>query len=192
MIYDFLDKKKIMQEFCEYYTCNTMAYLKKVSELAPKPDFVLIHGSNCSASLISPYIFEYFALPFIKKVASLLKEVKIFSVLHICGKCNEWLDMVADTDVDVMDALEHPPAGNIELAEVKKRYGHKFCLKGNVSAIKMACGTIVEVQDEVKYAIDAAANEGGFLLDVGDSIGPKVNLENVMQYVKTAIEYGKC
>lgn len=192
MIYDFLDEKKIMYEFCEYYSVNSLAYLEKVASLIPKPDFVLIHGSNCSASLISPHIFKNFALPYIEKASSLLKKHNIYSVLHICGKCSEWLGMIADTDVDVIDALEHPPAGNVDLAEVKRLYGKKLCLKGNVSAITMACGTAEQVRTEVRQAIDAAAHDGGFLLDVGDSIGPKVSLENIREFVKTAIEYGKC
>lgn len=191
MIYDIFDDQKIMQEFYEYYFFNSFEYLRAVSKLDPKPDFVMIHGSSCSASLISPEIFKTYALPFIQEVASFLKDVGILSLLHVCGKSNNWLPMIADTDINVMDALEHPPAGNVDLGEAKKLYGDKLCLKGNVSAIVMANGTPAQVRQEVKQCIDAAAEGGGFMLAVGDSIGPKVKQENVEEFAAAALEYGK-
>lgn len=191
VIYDFLDERKIIEEFCEYYLHNSLFYLASLGKLNPKPDFVLLHGSSCSASLISPRIFETYAMPFIKQTSELLAKTDIPSVLHICGKCNEWLNLITETDIKVMDALEHPPAGNVNLAEVKKKYGKHFCLKGNVSAIKMAIGSKEDVRREVQECIEAAAGDGGFLLDVGDSIGPKAELANLEEFVNAAREYGE-
>ena len=90
-----------------------------------------------------------------------------------------------------MDALERPPYGNVDLARAKKQYGRRLCLKGNVAAITMVNGTVPDVRDQVKRCIDQAAEGGGFMLAVGDSIGPKAKLENIEEFVKTAIEYGK-
>lgn len=191
MIYDFLTEEKVMKEFNEWYRFHSLEYLKAVGLLDPKPDFVLIHGSNCSASLISPDIFKSFALPYIQEASSLLKEAGIMSMLHICGKSDEWLEMVADSDINIMDALERPPAGNVDLAKVKKLYGDRLCLKGNVSAVTMTNGTAEEVRSEVKRCIDAAAAGGGFMLDVGDSIGPGANIKNVQVFVETALKYGE-
>ena len=100
--------------------------------------------------------------------------------------------MVAnETDINVMDALERPPYGNVDLGRAKKEYGKKLCLKGNVAAITMATGTVQEVRDDVKRCIDQGAEGGGFVLAVGDSIGPKTKLENIEEFLKTAVEYGK-
>ena len=192
MIYDCIDEKKIIEEFCQWYQVNSMIYLETVSKLEPKPDFVMIHGSSCSLSLISPAIFQTYCLPYIQKVSAYLKNSNILSLLHICGRSNELISMIAnDTDVNVMDALEHPPAGNVDLAEIKKKFGSRLCLKGNVSAITMANGTPKQVREEAKKCIDAAAEGGGFMLAVGDSIGPNANLRNIEEFVKTALEYGK-
>ncbi|MDO9465316.1 MAG: uroporphyrinogen decarboxylase family protein [bacterium] len=191
VIYDFYDTPREMEEIIEYYQHQSCGYLQELAKLNPKPDFVMIHGSNCSASVISPDIFKKYALPYIKEAATLLKNVGILSLFHVCGKSREWLDLVADTDLNVIDALEVPPAGNVDLAEVKRLYGGRLCLKGNVSAMIMVFGTRQQVRDEVKRCIDSAACGGGFMLGVGDSIGPKANIDNIEEMVKTAIEYGK-
>ncbi|MFA5293277.1 MAG: uroporphyrinogen decarboxylase family protein [Phycisphaerae bacterium] len=192
MLFDCLDSGSILREFCEYYLYNSVEYIKKVSRLDIKPDFVMIHGSCCSASLISPPIFKNYVLPYLQEISAILKDAGILSLLHICGRSNDWLDMIAyDTNINVIDALEKYPYGNVDLSRVKKKYGTKLCLKGNVAAIVMATGTRQEVREEVKRCIDQAAEGGGFVLAVGDSIGPKGKLENIEEFVVTALEYGK-
>jgi hypothetical protein len=192
MVFDCLDAEKFMLEFCEYYLLHCTEYIQKLAATSPKPDFMMIHGSNCSASLISPGIFKSYVLPYVQKISALLKNAGIVSLMHICGRSRDWLDMIAwETDIHVMDALERPPYGNVDLAEAKKRYGGRLCLKGNVSAMTMAMGSIEEVADEVKRCIDQAGDGGGFVLAVGDSIGPKVKPENVEEFAKTALKYGR-
>lgn len=99
--------------------------------------------------------------------------------------------MLAETDLNVIDALEHLPAGNVDLARAKKLYGDRVCLKGNVSAITMTYGRRQEVRQEVIRCLDAAAAGGGYMLAVGDSIGPKANLKNIEEMVNTALKYGR-
>ena len=191
VIFDFCDEPAMMEEILEYYRTCSFAYLESAAKLDPQPDFVMIHGSTCSASVMSPDLFRRYALPYIQQAAALLRRAGILSLFHVCGKSYEWLDMVADTDLNVIDALEPPPAGNVDLAEVKKRYGDRLCLKGNVSALAMARGTRREVREEVLRCLDAAAEGGGYVLAVGDSIGPKADLANIEEMVSTALERGR-
>ena len=190
VIYDLHDEPDLMREVFTYYREQSHAYLSAAMRLEPQPDFVMIHGSNCSASVISPGIFESHALPYIREFSTFLKKAGVLSLFHVCGKSRQWLDYLVDTDLNVIDALECPPAGNVDLAEVKRRFGKKLCLKGNVPVLPMVFGKPTAVRDEVKRCIDAAAEGGGFMLCVGDSIGPKANLKNIETMVATALEYG--
>lgn len=191
VIFDLHDERTLMEKVFRYYQDHSFAYLEAVTRLDPKPDFVMIHGSNCSASVISPNLFRTYVLPYIQQATALLKKAGILSLFHVCGKSREWLELLVDTDLNVIDALEAPPAGNVDLAEVKRRYGDRLCLKGNVSAMTMVFGTRHQVRDEVKRCIEAAATGGGFVLGVGDSIGPKTKVDNIEEMVRTAIEYGQ-
>jgi uroporphyrinogen decarboxylase len=191
VIYDLYDEPELMRAVFAFYRERSLAYLEKAALLIPPPDFVMIHGSCCSASVMTRDFFVQHALPYIQEAAALLRKQAIPSLFHVCGKSRQWMDYLADTDLNVVDALECPPTGNVDLAEVKRRFGARLCLKGNISALKVACGTPAEVRDEVKRCIDAAAAGGGFVLCVGDSIGPRTTRENVETMVSTALEYGK-
>ena len=49
------------------------------------------------------------------------------------------LDMIVDCAPDAVHSLD--PQGGVDLAEVKKLYGDKVCLIGNVNCGKMQTGT---------------------------------------------------
>jgi len=181
----------MMRAIFAFYREQSLAYLEKAVQLNPRPDFIMVHGSCCSASVITKDFFLQHALPYVQEAATLLRKQKISSLFHVCGKSRQWLDYLADTDLNVIDALECPPTGNVDLAEVKKKFGSRLCLKGNISVLKAVFSTPAEVRDEVKRCIDAAAPGGGFVLCVGDSYGPKANLENIKTMVDTTREYGK-
>jgi len=55
----------------------------------------------------------------------------------------------------------------------------------------MTYGRRQEVRQAVIRCLDAAAAGGGYMLAVGDSIGPKANLKNIEEMVNTALKYGR-
>ena len=91
--------------------------------------------------------------------------------------------MVIDAGVDVIETLSPPPLGDIDLAEVKRLYGDKVCLKGNVDQVNTICyGTKEEVRQAVRAAIEATGGGTGHILSTSDSMRPESPIENVRAY----------
>jgi uroporphyrinogen-III decarboxylase len=87
-----------------------------------------------------------------------------------------------ESEVDVIEPLEEPPGGDVDIAEMKKRYGSKVCLKGNINTFDfMLNATPQQVEEKPKRLIDECAPGGGFVLSTGDQCGrdtPDANLFN--------------
>ena len=82
--------------------------------------------------------------------------------------------------------------GDCNLAEIKKLYGDKLILKGNLHTTDvMLDGTPDDVIEASKKAIDDAAEGGGFILSTGDQCGRDTPFENIHAMVETARTYGK-
>jgi uroporphyrinogen decarboxylase len=97
-----------------------------------------------------------------------------------------------ETDLNVMEPLERAPGGDVDLAEVKKNFGDKFCLKGNVNTyLTMLGGTVADVEREARWCIDAAAAGGGYILATGDQCGRDTPHDNIFALVETAQSYGR-
>ncbi|HHV97008.1 MAG TPA: hypothetical protein GXX37_11140 [Clostridiaceae bacterium] len=157
-----------------------------------KPDFICLGGSG---TLIhqTPQIFRELALPIVKMITALGKKYNIPTHIHSCGPEKELVKICAEeTDLTVIDPLEPPPMGDCDLKELKKMYGDKLVLKGNLHTTNiMLNGTVKDVIEASKRAIDDAAEGGRFILSTGDQCGRDTPDENIFAMIETAKDYGK-
>ncbi len=189
---DFIDEEDYMrEEVFPFYTRYALARLRAV--LACRPDEIMLGGSASSLSASSPRNFRKFDLPFIQQAAKLCRAAGVYSHLHVCGRSRKVVEMVAEeSDVDVMEPLEEPPGGDVDIAEIKRRYGSKICLKGNINTFDfMLNATPAQVEEKAKRLIDDCAAGGGFVLSTGDQCGRDTPDANIFKLVEVATTYGK-
>ncbi|MFH1568554.1 MAG: uroporphyrinogen decarboxylase family protein, partial [Gemmatimonadota bacterium] len=78
------------------------------------------------------------------------------------------------------------------LAELKRLYGHRLTLKGNLHTTDvMLRGTAAQVAAASRAAIDAAGAGGRYILSTGDQCGRDTPDENLRAMVETARTYGR-
>jgi uroporphyrinogen decarboxylase len=180
-------------EFAELMDLQTQSFLRG-AEMAidAKPDFLML-GASGLGTLQSRDQLKRYSIPFVQKVTRWSREAGIPSFLHSCGKQREMIDMLAnETDLDVANPLEIPPMGDCDLDEIKRTYGHKLALMGNIHTTDvMLFGTADDVRAACRKAIDDAAEGGGFILSTGDQCGRDTPFENIFAMVETAKEYGR-
>jgi uroporphyrinogen decarboxylase len=190
-IADFVDEPEFMEEIHEFWMEWALAYL--AANLAARPDEIMLGGSSASLSISSPALFRRFELPFIKKASKMCREAGILSHLHICGRSWNLVETVAsETDVDVMEPMEEPPGGDVDIAEAKRRVGNKLCIKGNINTFEfMMNATPAQVEEKCKRLIDDAGTGGGFVLSTGDQCGRDTPHANLFKMVEVASTYGR-
>ena len=82
--------------------------------------------------------------------------------------------------------------GDCDLAELKRLYGSKIVLKGNLHTTNvMLKGSVRDVVKAARKAIDDAAEGGRFILSTGDQCGRDTPDENLRAMVETARTYGR-
>jgi hypothetical protein len=134
-----------------------------IAGLDEKPDF-LFCGDSGTLVFQSPQMFRELALPVLKRVAELAYDIGIPTHVHSCGPEAQLIKIIAEeTKVTIIDPLEIPPMGDCNLDEIKKLYGDKIILKGNLHTTDvMLRGSVGDVVAASKKAIDDAAAGGGF------------------------------
>ena len=191
-IYEYADNPSIFHEkrdvLLEYYKKR----FERLMAMPVKPDFISVGGSG-TLTHQSPAIFRELALPIVKKMTALAKKHGIPSHIHSCGPEKELIKICAEeTDLTLIDPLEIPPMGDCDLKEIKKRYGQKLVLKGNLHTTNvMLYGTVADVTEASKRAIDDGGVDGGFILSTGDQCGRDTPHENITAMIETAKTYGK-
>ncbi|MBT3276177.1 MAG: hypothetical protein HN368_23725 [Spirochaetales bacterium] len=166
--------------------------MELIADLAVKPAFLLCGGSG-TLVFQSPDIFRKLVLPILGAVTTMAYDIGIPTHVHSCGPEKELVKMAAEeTRLTVIDPLEISPMGDCDLAQLKRLYGDKIILKGNLHTTEvMLRGTVDEVVSVSRKAIDDGAEGGGFILSTGDQCGRDTPDENIFAMVETARTYGR-
>lgn len=191
-IYEYHDNPEKYQGRRDEMIRRAERRMEIISGLDEKPDF-LFCGASGSLVWQSPKIFRELALPVLKRVTELAYDLGIPTHIHSCGPERYLVKMAAEeTHLTVIDPLEIPPMGDCDLAELKRLYGNRIILKGNLHTTDvMLNGSVEEVMRASKKCIDAAAVGGGFILSTGDQTPRDTPFENIFAVVETARTYGK-
>ena len=90
-----------------------------------------------------------------------------------------------------MNDLESPPTGDVDLGEVKRLYGDRISLHGNINTVTTLWqGKPEDVEHEVLRCMNDAKEGGGFILGTGDQTAYHTPDENLFAMVDAAREYG--
>lgn len=190
MVYDYYDYPELIDELIELQHKFLMRQTEMM--LDAKPD-VLFIGASGALTLQSEEQFRHMALPSLKKITKMAREADIPTMMHACGRASRLVHILAcETDLDCINPLEPPLMGDCDLAYLKKNYGKKLCLMGNLHTTEvMYLGDTKAVELAAKKAIDDAADGGGFILSTGDQCGRDTPDANIFKLAEVAKSYGK-
>jgi uroporphyrinogen decarboxylase len=189
-VYEYHDDREAARRRCAE---TASRIIRRAGELLSlEPDFLLIAISGFMICNPEP-IFRDLALPTLKTLTRMCFEAEIPSQIHCCGPERDLVRIAAEeTRLSSINPLELPPMGDCDLAELKQRYGHRISLMGNLHTTEvMLKGRVRDVETAAKAAIDAAGDNGGFILSTGDQCGRDTPDENIHAMIEVARTYGK-
>lgn len=189
-VYEYYDNREQVIARCEQVGRSIIRRVREIVKL--KPDYILIGMSG--HMIINPEpIFRELSLLTLKEITSICKEADIPSQIHCCGPEYDLVRIAAEeTDLSSINPLEIPPMGDCNLREIKKKFGKKISLMGNLHTTDiMLRGTPKDVEQACKQAIDDAAEGGGFILSTGDQCGRDTPDKNIFMMIEVARTYGK-
>jgi len=140
--------------------------------------------------LMSPSHFKEFILPGMIKVMQAAKEKGAYYIKHCDGYVWPILDEMVNAGIDALNPIQ-PDAG-MNIGEVKKIYGDKICLVGNIECSNLLTfGDPAQVTRAVKECISQASPGGGHILSSSNCIHKSVKPENFLAMIQATKKYGK-
>ena len=191
-VYRYYDNPDKHEQWAEERVIKVEKRFKRIMSLEDKPDFLCVGGSG-TLVYQTVEIFRQLAFPAVKRAVELAAAAGFPTHVHSCGPEKALVKIMAEeTALTVIDPLEIPPMGDCDLAELKRLYGSKIVLKGNIHTTSvMLKGSQDDVAAAARKAIDDAAHGGRFILSTGDQCGRDTPHENLKALVDTARTYGK-
>ncbi len=144
-------------------------------------------GGYCNTPML-PYHWLIGQLE--EAVVEYYDEIEI--MFHSCGRSRPLLPMLADEpELDGVQPLECPPTGAIDLLEIKRAYGTRLCLMGNLNTPElMLRGSADDVYHESVRLLDGCKQGGAFMLSTGDQCGRDTPDENIHAMRRACRDHG--
>ena len=137
--------------------------------------------------LVSPDTLHKYFFPWLKRIGDLARKANKPFLYHTDGLLWDVFDDIVACGVDAIHPIE-PKAMDIE--EVKRRYGDKLCLLGNVDVDILARGSRDEIRRIVKENVEKVGYNGGYCIGSGNSIPEYVLYENYVALLEASCEFG--
>ena len=109
----------------------------------------------------SPGQFGEFIAPYLQGVIEAYHDMGFYAIKHTDGNIMPIIDQMVQCGPDALHSLD--PQGGVDLAEVKRRYGDKVALYGNVNCGLLQTGSEEEVIADTRRALRDGMPGGGFI-----------------------------
>jgi [methyl-Co(III) methanol-specific corrinoid protein]:coenzyme M methyltransferase len=142
-------------------------------------DYLTVREMGATSDVLSPRVFKNLILPPLQKI---LKEIKTYSVLHICGKTNDIAPFMMEAGPTAISVEQKN-----DVSETRKKLGKDTLIFGNYDPYNvLVAGTPELVRQTIRKCID----DGVSAVWPGCDIWPTVPPENIHAMIDEVKNYG--
>lgn len=117
---------------------------------------------------LSPPQFSEFITPYLTQLVQGYREMGYYVIKHTDGNIMPIIEDLLAGQPHALHSLD--PQGGVDIAEVKRLYGDRVCLIGNVNCGLLDTGTDEEVVASVRYALQHGMPGGGYIFSTSNCI----------------------
>ncbi|MCC7262477.1 MAG: hypothetical protein IT369_08150 [Candidatus Latescibacteria bacterium] len=184
------DTPDLVSELTRVASERALAYVEQLCR-AGVDAFRIIGGEYASVQL-GPQGFDALVMPFDPELVALMHRHGALAYYHNHGPVTQFLERFAELGIDALDPLEASPWGDCDLAEAKRRIGHRVCLVGNLDDMEVVeSRSREEVCALGRLCLEQAGLEGFLLGGTASGTYSETGARNFMALVEVAREYGR-
>lgn len=146
------------------------AMLRRAEGLRPVYDGFALCADYClnTGPFLSPAQFGEFVTPYLTRLIAGYREQGFYTIKHTDGNIMPIIDQLVAANPHALHSLD--PQAEVDIAEVKRRYGDQVCLIGNVNCGLLQTGTEDQVRESVRYALRHGMPGGGYIFSTSNCV----------------------
>jgi len=157
---------------------------------AEAPVQIVRCASNISSELTPPSWFKKYLLPFYNRQAALLHKKGKFYMAHMDGKLKSLLDLISETDLDIIEAFTPPPMGDLSLSEARKVWKNKIIWANFPSSLCWEGED--KIRKYLRQLLQEVAPGNNFILGFTEDIPRKIWGQTLKAFASAMHDFGSC
>ena len=166
----------------QYKALNEIVKIPNVAAVWAVDDLAFKTGLMISPKMLRKYLF-----PWYKKFGQICRDNNLYFFFHSDGVLWQVIDDLIEVGVNALHPID-PTC--MDIFEVKKKYGDKLTIIGNVSNELLMNGSEEDIRNRTKELLKHMAPGGGYCLSSGNSVPNWAKIENYQAMLAAAREFG--
>lgn len=121
-------------------------------------------------------MFAEFVTPYLSEVVDGIHRLGVKAILHSDGDLRQILPQLVSTELDGYQSVD--PQGYMDIAEVKRVYGDRLILMGNVQASLLQEVDEHRIRESVRYCMTYGKPGGRYIFSTSNCIFKGMPLES--------------
>ena len=175
--YRLVDEPEILKEEADAMVDEALEKAGQYERSGLLDGFILC-SDYCfnTGPFLSPAMFGEFVTPYLKRLVKSYRDMGFYTIKHTDGNIMPILDQLAEARPHALHSID--PQAGVDIGEVKRRYGDKMCLMGNVNCGLMQTGTREEVIKSALYSLEQGMSDGkGYIFSTSNCVYTGMPLE---------------
>jgi len=188
-----ITEKSVIIKLIETVFERIYELLEYVLQKGVGPIFHFAGSERATPPMMSPELYDEFVVKYDSKLFDLVHRYGNLVAVHCHGRVKSVLSKLVASGVDLLDPVEAPPGGDIEIGEAKRKVEGKMTLVGNIQFGDMETCTPDQIDKKVKDVIFWSGKKKFVLATTEGPISP-VSLrmrDNYIQFIESGLKYGK-
>jgi hypothetical protein len=188
--YDLMDHPEIVEEFLSVLKEKNLEACRVAVE---SPASIFNIWEDTSTSLISVNWFKEYVLPEFKEFTNIVNDAGKKLIHHACGHIKNLLPLIATEDVAAIESitpLSNNGTGNVTIKECVEAWQGKFVMIGGLNSVALITYSMKELEAIIEQTLeDIGEYRHRYIIQNGDSLPPKVELEKLRFVIQKAKDY---
>lgn len=161
--------------------------------LANSPAEVVFHGSNFDEMITYPPFFRNYIMPYLQRLADMLHARGKLLICHCDGENQGLLDLIAESGMDIAEAICPQPMTKVTISEVKKSFKGKVTIFGGVPSVALLEQSMSDEEFErfMENLFQEIVPGDRFILGVSDTTPPDAKFERLFRITEMVQGWGK-
>ncbi|HBT64421.1 MAG TPA: hypothetical protein DEB10_07170, partial [Ruminococcaceae bacterium] len=146
------EEQHILHDRAKRQTENSIKWAERFKEGGLIDGFALCSDYCFNTNpFFSIDLFDEYIVPYLSWIIREYRGMGYYTIKHTDGNIMPILSRLVDCKPDALHSLD--PQGGVSLEEVKRLYGDKVCLIGNVNCALLQTGTDEDCIEDVKRSL---------------------------------------
>ena len=195
MLYQMMGYERFAVDYAErrdlfdsLYHQMSDRYTELYEIAAGSPVEIVLLGDNVTGDVVGVERFRSYLVPEYERLKKTLSGSGKRLAVHMDGRLSSLIEPIADTGIDIVEALTPPPVGDVTLAEARRAW------KDKALWINFTSSVLIEPPETVaahtRELIEEAGSKRGFAISITED-APVGDLERSMAVIAQVVsDYG--